>query len=162
MSKQSTYSRGFTLIELILYSGLLITLLTVFYQFFAISGFQKLAKIVENELLSNGQHALFEIQKEVYLASSIDEPTLGIPSDRLSLDGGSVVFSLVGGKIFKTKGAVSEPITDNYVVVNQLEFLHLGPSVDSPTVSIRIGMEAYKPVEGRLRTETFESSASIR
>ena len=154
--------RGITLIELIIYMGLLTTMLTVLYQLFAIAGYQKLGEIIEHELYRTGEQTLFEIQNELEQATSVGEPALGATSDTLRIDGGAVVISLVDGAIIKTKGGVTAPLTGRFVVVDNLSFSQLGPSTESPTITILFDLTAARAVEGRVRDETFQSSVSLR
>ena len=155
-------SPGITLIELILYTGLLIVMLSVFYELFSLASVQKLREFTENELYSNGQRAMFEMQNTLKQASVVDEPTLGTSSDTLRLDGGATIITVNENKLIKIQGAVSQPLTDQYVVVDSVAFRHVGPSTESPTVEIELTLTGRRAVEGRVRTELFESSISLR
>jgi hypothetical protein len=155
-------SRGITLIELILYTGLLLIVLTVFYELFSIAGYQKLVQVVEQELYSNGQHAMYDIQQEIEQASVITEPLSGGTSNILRLDGGAVEIAVVGNSIVKTKNSITAPLTDDYVIVDSLSFSQFGPSIESPTVTISFTLRSRNDIQGRIRTETFKSSVSLR
>ena len=161
--RKSWNNKGITLIELILYTGLLIVMLSVFYELFSLAGVQKLREFTENELYMNGQRALFEIQSTLKQASVVDEPTLGISSDTLRLDGGTTIITVnANNELIKTQGVVSRPLTDQNVLVDAVAFRQVGPSTESPTVEIELTLTGRRPVEGRTRTETFKSSITLR
>ena len=161
--RKSWNNKGITLIELILYTGLLIVMMSVFYELFSLAGVQKFREFTENELYMNGQRAMFEMQSTLKQAAVIDEPAMGISSDTLSLDGGTTTITVSeSNALVKTQGAVSQPLTDQYVIVNTITFRQVGPSTESPTVEIELTLSGRRPVEGRTRTETFTSSITLR
>lgn len=156
-------NRGVTIIELIIYSGLLIVMLSVFYELFSFAGVQKLREFTENELYMNGQRAMFEIQSSLKQADVVTEPAVGVSSDVLRLDSGATTISVNATKeLVKTQGPISSPLTDQYVTVDTVLFRQVGPSTESPTIEIELTMSGRRPVDGRIRTETFESSITLR
>ncbi len=90
----SMKNRGSSLVELILYTGLLTTILAVLYQMFTLAGYRKIHEVVQDEIYVNATHTLSDLSRTVQQASLIDEPLRGVTSNRLSLDGGAVVYEL--------------------------------------------------------------------
>ena len=87
-------TRGSSLIELILYTGLLITILTVLYELFAIAGVRKINEVVEDEIYTNANHIVADFSRTITAGTNIVQPVLGASGNTLSLSGGSIVYQL--------------------------------------------------------------------
>lgn len=156
-------TRGSSLVELILYTGLLAILLTAVYQVFSLVGYRKIGEVVEDEIYVNASRAMADVVRNVQLATSITEPAAGASSQRLSLNGGTIVYSLdADNRLQKTEGGVTNFLTTETVGFNALTFSRHGPSVQSQTIGIDFTIAGVHEVEGRVVTREFTSSATVR
>ncbi len=156
-------NKGTTLIELLIYVALLGTVLTILYQFFVQVNYQRINQFVQTHLYINGQRVLFDFQQTIKTASLVDQPLPGETSNTLSLDNGSLTYSLDDQKrLIKTEGTAINFLTDKEVTVEDLVFWHLGPSADSPTIQINFTLRGRHLTETGPRTESFQTAVTLR
>lgn len=138
-------------------------MLLVLYQLFTLAGYQKIREIVEDEVTSNAQKVLIDLQYTVPRSTTIDEPLIGLASSTLRLSGGTVVYQVdANNTLQKTEGGVTAPLTNEEVAVDSISFTHLGPSGQSPTISVVLTLSGRHLVEGRVRSKTVQTSVTIR
>ncbi|HLB61010.1 MAG TPA: prepilin-type N-terminal cleavage/methylation domain-containing protein [Patescibacteria group bacterium] len=156
-------SRGFTLIELVIYAGVTSVMLSVWYQLFALGGVQKVRDIVEDSLVINADTAFYELTRTVQGATSVTVPAAGASSPVLQLDAGAVVYQVdANGILTRTEGGQTAAVTNDNVVVDQVAFTHLGPSSESPTVVVELTLSGRHLLEGKQRTEMYRTGISLR
>lgn len=149
--------RGFSLIEAIIYSGLL-ALVVSFVIYFTLNIFNAYNKaIAQSEVMANIQFAMDTIMEELRFAKNIYTPTSAFNQNngQLSVEtrqnppfgetAGFVDFYLDNGRIYmKREGQTEIPITSNQTKINKLRFTYLNPA-NSPE-----GAQIF--VEGQFNT----------
>ena len=156
-------SKGTTLIELMIYTALLGTVLATLYQFFVQVSYQRINQVVQAEIYSNGRRLLFDFQQEIKKASVITQPNLDENSGTLNLDNGNVIYAVdEQGRLTKTEDTATNFLTDKEVIVQELIFTHLGPSTDSPTLQISFTLQGKHLSESGPKQETFQTSVTLR
>ena len=156
-------TRGSSLIELILYTGLLITILTVLYELFAIAGVRKINEVVEDEIYTNANHIVADFSRTITAGTNIVQPVLGASGNTLSLSGGSIVYQLDANNLLvKTENGVTQPLVTDSVTVANIAFTHLGPSIASPTVQVIFTLNGTHAVDGRIKSRTFQTGYTLR
>lgn len=156
-------TRGSSLVELILYTGLLSTILVVLYQLFALAGYQKIGQVVQDEIYVNANHVVADLKRTVTAATSISTPALGNSTPSLSLNGGSISYQLdANNRLTKTEGGVTAFLTNDKVKFNSLSFSQFGPSLQSPTMTVLFELAGVHIVEGREKAEQFQTAVSVR
>lgn len=161
--KTARHSHGFTLVELLLYMGLLITILSVLYQLFSVGGTSKLREVVSDELYVASERITSDLENTIKGATSVDQPALGASSSTLSLNGGTIVYSVDGnGYLLRTDGTDTARLTADSVIVSSITFSRYGPSVDSPTIIVEYTLAGQRLVQGATRTETFRTAVTVR
>ncbi|MBU2591978.1 hypothetical protein KKD61_00785 [Patescibacteria group bacterium] len=154
--------QGTTLVELIIYSGLLGTVLTILYLFYTQVVWQRALQVTETEIYTGGQKILFDFRQTIKGASSIDFPLTGETAGSLVLDSGNISYSLdAEGRLIKTEGAESNSLTDNRIIVESLVFGHFGPSSQSPTVKLNLVLKGKGLINGRERRENFQTAVTL-
>lgn len=162
-AKKLSFTKGITLVELLIYVALLGTVLTILYQFFAQISLARLNQISQTAIDSNGQRVIFELTQTIKQASIVDQPVLGTSSNTLSLNGGEITYSLdSNNRLVKNQGGQADFVTDNQVVLENLVFSHLGPASDFPTVKITFDLKSRHFIEGQPKQTSFQTAASLR
>ena len=155
--------RGMTLIELLLYTALLSIILTILYQLFIISSFQRINEVVEDELYINARIIMRELNQSVKNATAITVPAMGASGSTLSLSGGQIVYSVNAQGVFiKTEGAATTDVGNGEALVESIAFYQLGPSTATPTVKVVFTLLGRHLQETGERRETFQTAITMR
>jgi len=136
--------KGFSLIEIILYLGLLSIILTVLAVFFQEEIFLK-AKINDKvEIVDNGQFALNKIVWYLKQAESLNAPAVSQSQNTLSLNladsAQNPVIFYVENNVLKIKIANNEPValTNERVKVSEITFSNFAFANQEPIIQIKL------------------------
>lgn len=156
--------KSFTLIELLIYAGILILFLTFSILFFWDIIFGNIKESAYREVQQNARFSMTKIGHEIKKAKSIISPSAGSTSTSLSLemvnpDFNPTVFDLSEGKLRITQGG-NPPIflTTDRVVITNLVFTNLSYSGTPGTIRIEIEIEHKNPAN---RPE-YEASIELK
>ena len=172
MTKNIKITKGFTLIELILYVALLSIFIggAVLFAWDVIYGRVKsnVQQEVSHNLRYAGKRILYEIRNasainsvsssNICLASSNSarNPTrIYVSSSRLQIAWG-------GGSSDCTSMTNDEPISSNEVTVSSLTFTDLSSSTDSYNINFAITVDSTADREEWQRSQSYSSSAELR
>lgn len=169
--------RGFSLIETIVYIGLLMIIVSVSI-YFMINIFSTFNKtFAQKEVMANTQHALDTMTEEIKFSKNIYTPTSVFNQDngQLSIEtiqtppaGESATFTdfyLDNGRIYEKKESQTAiPLTSNQVKINKLKFTYLNPTNAPEGVQIFIESQfnTTSPTLIDKTLITFTTSAIIR
>lgn len=153
-------SRGATLIELLIYSGLLGIILIVIYNLLVQSGRFRSYASADYELLSNSKRAVLEITNGVKSAALITSPAFRNSGPLLNLDNNKITFSLLNNRLIRTENGNSDYVTGNLTTVKNLNFNVLGPSTEKPTVYFSFTL-SINTSDG-IKTENYQSAVTLR
>lgn len=129
--------RGFTLVELLIYTGILAVVLSVtlglFFQSRTIE-----TQVTENqEVDRNARIAFLEMTQTIRGATSVTTPVLGDSAASLALNSNAISYSVSGsGVLQKTDSSGTYNITGSGVTIQNLTFTTRGEVGKQPTVSI--------------------------
>jgi len=152
MTKQR--KKAFTLIELLIYLGIVSGLLVVAgaFTWSIIKGSVKSACV--REVQQNGRLAMEIVTREIKAASGINSPLTGESTDTLSLimsDGGlnPTIFELLNNQILLSQG-VDGPyaLTTDQVLVSNLNFTNLSYADTPGTIRIEMTLD-YNNLEAQ-------------
>ena len=170
-------SKGFTLIELVIYAALLVVVSVV-----AISFFIQVVGVTESsrrsrEALDNAKRALDVMSQEIKNSKAIYTPTniFGVHPGQLSLEtirdlpadenSTYVDFYVDDERLYiKKEGQGAELVTSEKVKVTNLVFTLLSPTSSSPEVKIEITVAYADQVSGTsgVASVSLESTAELR
>ncbi len=162
--------QGFTLIESLIYFGmlgiLLLTLGTILFQVL----FAKAKAEMIQEVGQGGRIALERIADQIRNAQSVSSPTLGQSSQSLTLtmsDGAKnpTIIDVAGGQLRIKEGALSPvPITSDELTVGQVLFTNASHTSTSAIVKIDATLSASTTSLLRSFThqESFSTSVTTR
>lgn len=156
-------TRGSSLVELILYTGLLTTILVVLYQLFTLAGYRKIDEVVEDVMYINATRTLTDLSRTIQQATTINEPLVGATSDTLRLNGGTTVYQLDSdNRLVKLENGTTAFMTGTGVTLSSLTFTRRGPSTESQTITADFTVVGNHTVEGRILSEDFTTSITVR
>lgn len=156
-------SRGFTLVELLLYVGIIGAVVLSMAGFLSLLMQSRVKNQTISEIEQQGIQVMQIITQTVRNAGNINSPTQGQTADSLSID--STVFDLSTGTIRIAEGT-SSPIflTNSRVTASGLTFQNLSRTMTPGTIRIQFTLTHINP-EGRQEynyNKTFYGSATLR
>lgn len=152
---------GASMIELILYVGLLAVILTVVYQIFTLVAVGKVRQLSNDQIYLSAQRIIDDISYEIKNANSITSPIKGTPGDLLNLDDGSIIYQIVDQKVQKQIGTEQYFLSEQSVAVNTISFTLLGDYATQSSVLINLTIEGTA-VSGKSSVENFQTAVSTR
>ncbi len=143
--------RAFTLIEFLLYVGILAMVLVLTGGFLWDIIFGNIKETSHQEVQQNSRFALTKITQEIKKATGINSPNPGFSSIALSLEMDNpslnpTLFDLADGKLRIKQGAGDYyNLTSNQVIVSSLLFTNLSYSETPGTIRIEITLNHINP-----------------
>lgn len=157
---------GFTLLELLIYSGMLMILLGVFATLFGMIIDAKLESDSSSGVQQDGQYLLVKLSQDISRASSISIPSsLGSTSATLQLTKDSVeyTYSVDGDGNLKVESASASDILNSFQTsISNTEFRKIGNAGGKPTVQYSFTVTSRTKKNSGYETDTFSSTASLR
>lgn len=157
-------NRGFTLIEFLLYIGILIMVLVLIGGFLWNIIFGNIKETSHQEVQQNARFALTKITQEIKKSTEINNPRpAGATSTTLSLkmaDNSSTTFDVIEEKLRITQGSppTSYYLTSDQVTVSNLQFTNLTATNTPGTIRIEMVIEHINP-GGRIE---YEASIDLK
>src|SRR4030042_5715290 len=94
MKYKNKISAGTTLIELIMYSGLLVFAISTLYYFYTQVVFQKSRQLAQSSLGINANKILTDLLQTINQASNVTTPALHQSTNNLILNTGTITYQL--------------------------------------------------------------------
>jgi Tfp pilus assembly major pilin PilA len=155
--------KGFSLIELIIYSGVITVCLAVLYGYYIQIAFQKLEQISGSMMLINGQRAINQINMSVKQAQVVNQPSLNTTGNNLILDSGAISFGVNENKqLVKNFNGEENEVTDSEVKIDELIFTREGLATESGTIKINFTIKAASLINGKEKWEKFQTAVTVR
>ena len=162
-------NKSFTLIELIIYIGIVAAILLVAVNFGWEIIYGNVKSQAVREVQENARFVMEKITRTIEKASAINSPTPGNSASSLSLemadsDENPTVFELSDNKLQVTYGGSGVyELTNNRVRISNLQFTNLSYEDTPGTVKIEMTISHFNP--GNLNqyeaSSTLKSSASL-
>lgn len=158
-------TKGSTLVELLLYMGLISILLVILTTMFlsAIDVQQSSQSTSSAEL--EGNYLLTRLAYDIHRASSITTPaTLGSSSPTLTLviGGLSYTYSVFSGQLSLAQGATSEFLSGFDTTISNLSFTRLGNATGKPTLQISFTVRGVGTSSQPAEIRNYQSSIGLR
>ena len=160
-------STGFTLVELLIYIGILSILLTVLAQIFGSILDAQLESEATSSVQQDGRFILSRLTYDIRRSDDIVVPAaLGNQSTslQLTIGGVSYTYSLNGGNLELTEGVETNSINGSDSTVSNLSFTRIGNSVVNAKNTIQIEYTVTTKVlrPKGLETKDFQTTIGIR
>ena len=158
--------KGFTLVELLIYMGLLSIILVVLSQIFGSVLDAQLESQATSSVHRDGRFILSKLTYDVHRANSIVLPaSLGTSSTSLQLDiSGINTYSLNNGNLELTSGLETNNLNSGDTTVSNLTFTRIGNSVANAKNTVRITYTITSRIvrPKGLETKDFQTTIGIR
>lgn len=152
--------RGFTLIEILIYSAIV----TIIFSFSLLAVYQIIDSdervFSREELTANQKFLLQKISWALQNVDTVNSPAAGAGGPGLSVNKlnypyNPLVISLDNGAVKLTSGATATPLTNDYVNVSGLNFEHLNFSGKS-------AIRATVALENKFGTTTIDATITVK
>lgn len=164
---------GFTLVELLLYMGLLSIFLVVLTDLYLSVLNVQTESQATSAVEQDGRYILGKFMydiPQVQSSTAIVSPTLGVSSSTLQLTIGAVsyVYSLNGGNLQLVRSDLGTEILNGYdTTISNLNFTHLGNSgapntAAKDTVSVSFTVTSKTKKESGVEQRPFQTTIAIR
>lgn len=152
---------GTTLVEIIIYTGILAIILLLIYNLFTQTSALRVEALNNNALYVNSNRAFQDLSRTIKQANAINAPAFHSSGPTLSLNSGTIIYSVdSNGRLQKNENGEINIVTDKDILVSNLRFEVEGPSILEPTVKISFTLSS-KSLYGQ-RTENFQTAVSLR
>lgn len=164
---QGSRKGGFTLVELLLYSILVGTIILFISFFLQTTLVSRVKNQTEAEVEQEGLRAMQMITQIIRNSSAINSPAIGVSAASLSLNAPAsnpTVFDLSGGRIRVDEGAGAVFLTSDRLSVSGLNFHNVSGSGTNGSVKITFTVNHLNP-DGRNEwgySRQFYASVSLR
>lgn len=158
-------NNGFTLVELIIYMGLLSVLLLVFTDIFTSILDTQLSSRNTSSVADDGRYIYSRFIYDVNRAQTIIEPSsYGIPSSQMTItiDGQNYTYSLTNNNLMLTDPNGSYALNSSGSQVTSLQFTKVGATSKKDTVQINFTIKGSIPNHGIIDQEVFQTTAGTR
>lgn len=157
---------GFTLVEVLLYTSLVVTVIIVSSVIFTIIIQSRVKNQVIAEVDHQGLQVLDIISQTIRNSDNINSPTIGLSSSSLSVNSVAPIIFDVSGGVIRIKEGVNPEIalTNNRVIVSNLLFRNISRSGTDGNVRVSFTITHMNP-GGRNEydySKNFFISASLR
>lgn len=158
---------GFTIIELLIYTAIFATVVTVVVDLFFRSQTVQMQAIQNQEVDRNARVALLEMTQTIRGATSVSSPALGASGASLTLNSSAISYAVdANGVLQKTDAGGTYDITTSMVTVQDLTFIQRGESGPGkpPTVSISFTVRSNTLVYGQSTNinKAYQTTVQLR
>lgn len=156
---------GFTLVELIIYMGLLTMLILIFTQIFTSILDNQLSSESNSQVAEDGRYIYSRFIYDVNRAQSIVTPAnLGDSSNTLSLiiNNQAYNYASSSGNLLLTDPTGSYALNGFGTKISNLQFTKIGNVNGKPTVRINFTIVSNISLHGVSETKSFQTTAGLR
>lgn len=161
---QKNSNKGFTLVEMMIYVALMALIVIVIVQSLTVVLKSNRESFAEVNIRNSGYGAMEGIIREIYSSESIDQASSGVLQMRQNNGTNIVKFATSSDStinFFEGSSTLNliGPLTQRDVWVKSLFFT---PINTGKSLAVRIQMELETTIEGKTKSEWFNSTAILR
>lgn len=157
--------KGFTLIELIIYMGLLTVLVLVFTDIFTSVVDNQLSSSNTSEVSIDGRYIYSRFMYDIARAQSLTQPaSYGSPSSTLTLliNGENHTYALANGTIAIENPNGTFALNGDGTTVSDLTFTRIGSTSAKSTVKLNFTITGRVTTRGIFDQKVFQTTAGLR
>ncbi|MBN1262894.1 MAG: hypothetical protein JW991_00895 [Candidatus Pacebacteria bacterium] len=164
MKKKSLkITKGYSLIEILIYSSILSLFLVLLVQIFISIKLANAHSTAFVTLSKNLRQMASDMTRTIRGAAGVTSPTAGNSTATLSLNDGVIVYQLQDGFLKKTDSGQTWDLTTNEVTVTDLSFTNTTEATQTAVIKIKVTAESnYLLQGGRKLSENWETTISLR
>jgi len=153
--------RGFTLIETIIYMGLLAGILLIITNLLINTSYFSLEETARLEVQKNGRFAIERIIRDLQSADEVSIPENNNPTENLIA--GDVSYQLSGDILQRTDIEGTDNVTSNQVKIDSIEFRRIENPGRNPSIQIKLNINFVGNIEGnRDISQDFETTYYLK
>lgn len=160
-----TLTKGFTIVEFLIYMGLLsiflIVLTNVFVSIFDVKSESEATSAVQQD----GRYILQRLIYDVSRASSISTPgSYGLSTTNLVLNmsGVEYTYSISGNNLQLVNNLGANKLNSSNTIVSGITFQKIGNTVENETVQIDFSLSSVADPNGGVETRSFQTTVARR
>ncbi len=154
---------GYTLIEVLIYSGILAVFLLLVTQLFISIRLTNAQAISLVGMQKNCRQIIADMTQTIRGAENVMVPLPGESTAILSLNNGLILYQLVDGVLVKVDDGQAWDLTTDEVIVSGLSFENLVESTQTATIKIEMTVQSSYLLEGGRRlSEMIQTTAGLR
>ena len=141
---------GFTIVELLIYMGLMAIFITVLLGIFTAALKTKLSSQSTSAISQDSRYILSKLSYDVNNADSVTSPALGVTGDSLQIVtlGSTGTYSLHNGNLVKTTGGVSANLNGIDTRLDSISFKNIGNPGGKPTIQVIYTLRSKIIIQG--------------
>lgn len=138
-----THSRGFTVIELLIYMSIFAIVLAISVDLLFQSKALEVQIAQNQEIDRNAQIALLEMTQTIHAAQDVTSPQIGLSANSLAIDNGTILYFVdASGVLQKNDNGQLSNLTGPLVTIENLSFTTRAESGQKPTVSLSFSVKS--------------------
>jgi Tfp pilus assembly protein PilW len=156
---------GFTIVELLIYMGLMAIFITVLLGIFTAALKTKLTTQSTSNISQDSRYILSKLSYDINNADSVTSPILGATNDSLQIvTSGSVsTYAINGGNLVKTADGVSANLNGMDTQLDSISFKNIGNPGGKPTIQIVYTVRSKIIIQGGgTETQTINTTIGTR
>lgn len=164
-AKRDVHKLGFTLVELILYMGILSVLVLVLTDILVAIFNAQLSSQSTTSVSADGRYIYSRITYDINRAQGVALPTnLGDSSATLvaTISGSTYTYGLSSGNLQVNDGTGSYVLNGPDTTVSNLQFTRIGNINGKHTFRLNYTITGKIPLNGRIDSEVFQTTAGLR
>ena len=158
-------SKGFTIVELIIYTGILLTVMYIFTSIFSATLDAQLESEAQSAIIQDSNYIFSRVSYDVSRASSIVEPaSLGVASTRLQLliDGATYTYEIVDDALQVTDAIGSVSLNSFGTTTSGLSFRRYGNVSGKNSISLAFTLRSTTQRTGGFESQDFQTTVGLR
>jgi hypothetical protein len=162
-NRKLSNEQGYTLVEIILYSGILALFLLLTVQIFISVKLSSAHSDVFVSLSKNFRQTVSDLTPTIKGAETVTSPLPGETVSVLSLNDGLILYQLGDGVFRKTENGQTWDLTTEEVTVSNLSFQNLAEVDQAASIKIKMTLESNHLLEGGRRLSDYiETTVNLR
>jgi len=157
--------RGVTIVELLIYMGLMSIFLVVLLDIFTTTLQTKLSSESTSGISQDENYILAKLSYDIGNASAVTQPTLGVNGNSLqiTINGVAVKYSLIGGNLIRNAAGVPMALNGLDTSLDSITFTNMGNPGGKPTIRIIYTVRSKIVLSGgQQQTQTVTTTVGTR
>lgn len=155
---------GFTLVELLLYMGIFIILLSVFIQLFSSLIATQLESQATGSVSEDSKYVVARLSYDISRSQNVISPSLGVASSsaKLIVNGTQYSYGMSSGNLILTNTDGNIQLNSADTSITTISFTPAGSSSGKFTILVTITLSSRTSNQGKRETQTIQTTLGNR